>query len=243
VIIADIDSGLATGAAAEINALGGNAVPYVIDIQESKAIDSFREAMQSEYGRVDILVNNVGHWVSIRGSFVDEDDDLWDRLYQINLLHVFRTTHAFLRHMIERGSGSIINVSSIEGTRGYPNQPVYAAFKAAVIQFTRSLGVQVAAQGVRVNGIAPDLTRSIQCDHPRVVGPDRIDQWPRWTPIGREGMPDDQADVILFLATDASRYLVGHTIPTDGGTGAAAGWHRSARPLPAGQFTNFPFEP
>jgi NAD(P)-dependent dehydrogenase (short-subunit alcohol dehydrogenase family) len=154
---------------------------------------------------------------------------------------VLRVTHAFLPSMVERRSGTVVNVSSVEGLRGYPPDPVYGAFKAAVVHFTRCLGVQVAGKGVKVNGIAPDLTQSQQSDFKR--DPDwAADKWPTFLPAGRMGQPIDQARVLLFLASELSDFLVGHTIPTDGGTLAAGGWfpslHRKGR-----SWTNRPFDP
>ena len=181
------------------------------------------------YGRVDVLVNNVGHWLRHPGSFVDTDPRLWDDLYRINLHHVFLVTHAFLPAMIDQHAGAIVNVSSVEGLRGYPEDPVYAAFKAAVIHFTRSLAVQVGRDGVRVNGIGPDVTESLQVPYSQWLSAEEQTQWPQWVPVGRMGLPEDQARVILFLASDLSAFVTGHTIPTDGGTGAAGGWFRSSR--------------
>ncbi len=189
-----------------------------------------------------MLVNNVGHWLRHPGNFVETDPQLWDDLYRINLHHVFLLTHAFLPTMVERQAGAIVNVSSVEGLRGYPEDPVYAAFKAAVIAFTRSLAVQVGNDGVRVNAIAPDVTESLQVPYSQWLTAEENEQWPRWVPVGRMGLPEDQARVILFLASDLSAFVTGHTIPTDGGTGAAGGWFRSTR-RPDRQWTNRPIAP
>lgn len=194
------------------------------------------------YGRADVLVNNVGHWLRHPGNFVDTDPRLWDELYHINLHHVFLLTQAFLPAMVDRHAGAIVNVSSIEGLRGYPEDPVYAAFKAAVIAFTRSLAVQVGNQGVRVNAIAPDVTESLQVPYLQWLSPEEQTRWPQWVPVGRMGLPEDQAGVILFLASDLSSFVTGHTIPTDGSTGAAGGWFRSAR-RPGREWTNRPVDP
>jgi NAD(P)-dependent dehydrogenase (short-subunit alcohol dehydrogenase family) len=194
------------------------------------------------YGRVDVLVNNVGHWLRHPGDFVDTDRQLWDDLYRINLHHVFLVTHAFLPAMIDQHAGAIVNVSSVEGLRGYPEDPVYAAFKAAVIHFTRSLAVQVGRDGVRVNAIGPDVTESLQVPYSQWLSAEEHLQWPQWVPVGRMGLPEDQARVILFLASDLSAFVTGHTIPTDGGTGAAGGWFRSSRRTDR-EWTNRPIEP
>jgi meso-butanediol dehydrogenase / (S,S)-butanediol dehydrogenase / diacetyl reductase len=184
----------------------------------------------------------VGHWLRHPGNFVDTDPQLWDELYRINLHHVFAVTHAFLPAMIGQRAGAIVNVSSVEGLRGYPEDPVYAAFKAAVIHFTRSLAVQVGRDGVRVNAIGPDVTESLQVPYSQWLSAEEQRQWPQWVPVGRMGEPEDQARVILFLASDLSAFVTGHTIPTDGGTGAAGGWFRSSR-RPDREWTNRPIAP
>ncbi|MGZ4529549.1 MAG: SDR family NAD(P)-dependent oxidoreductase [Mycobacterium sp.] len=242
VVIVDIDGGLAARTVDDIAASGGSAVAVVSDVRDAAAVDDLARSVLDRYGRVDVLVNNVGHWLRHPGNFVDTDPPLWDELYRINLHHVFLVTHAFLPAMVARRAGAIVNVSSVEGLRGYPEDPVYAAFKAAVIQFTRSLAVQVGGHGVRVNAIAPDVTESLQVPYSQWLSAEEQAQWPRWVPVGRMGVPEDQAYVILFLASDLSSFVTGHTIPTDGGTGAAGGWFRSTR-RPDREWTNRPIAP
>ena len=227
VLVADIDEASAHAVVKGIEGNGGIASAYTVDVRDTNAIFTLRDAVLADHGRLDVLVNNVGHWVALPPSFAETQPAHWQALYEVNLLHVMAASRAFLPSMIEQQRGSIINVSSIEGMRGYPQDTVYGAFKAAVIQFTKSLAIEVAAFGVKVNGIAPDLTQSTQSDFAAIDPPDWADQWWRWLPLGRVGQPIDQAKVLLFLASDLSDFLVGHTIPTDGGTGAAAGWFRS----------------
>lgn len=242
VVIADIDGDLAARTVDDIAASGGSAVAVLTDVRDATHVARLAKSVLDRYGRVDALVNNVGHWLRHPGKFVDTEPQLWDELYRINLHHIFLVTRAFLPAMVARRAGAIVNVSSVEGLRGYPEDPVYAAFKAAVIQFTRSLAVQVGANGVRVNGIAPDVTESLQVPYSRWLSAEEQRQWPRWVPIGRMGVPEDQARVILFLASDLSAFVTGHTIPTDGGTAAAGGWFRSTR-RPGREWTNRPLEP
>ena len=229
VVIADIDAERARRTAEEITASSGSALAVGADVRDEDRVAALSRTVLDRYGRVDVLVNNVGHWLRHPGNFVDTDPRLWDDLYRINLHHVFLVTHAFLRAMIDQHAGAIVNVSSVEGLRGYPEDPVYAAFKAAVIHFTRSLAVQVGRDGVRVNGIGPDVTESLQVPYSQWLSAEEQTQWPQWVPVGRMGLPEDQARVILFLASDLSAFVTGHTIPTDGGTGAAGGWFRSSR--------------
>jgi NAD(P)-dependent dehydrogenase (short-subunit alcohol dehydrogenase family) len=228
VVITDIDPELAAKTAGEITAAGGTASVVVTDVREPDQVDALARAVLDQYGHVDVLVNNVGHWMRHVGNFVNGDPQLWDKLYKVNLFHVFLVSHAFLPSMTARGSGAIVNVSSVEGLRGYPQDPVYAAFKAGVVHFTRSLAVQVGHQGVRVNAVGPDVTESIQVPYSQWLTEDQHAMWPLWVPVGRMGLPEDQARVILFLASDLSGFVTGHTIPTDGGTGAAGGWFRSS---------------
>jgi NAD(P)-dependent dehydrogenase (short-subunit alcohol dehydrogenase family) len=242
VVIADIDAELARLTAEQITASGGSAFPAVTDVRDAGQVAELARSVLERHGRVDVLVNNVGHWLRHPGNFVDTDPQLWDDLYRVNLHHVFLVTHAFLPAMIDRRSGAIVNVSSVEGLRGYPEDPVYAAFKAAVIHFTRSLAVQVGRDGVRVNAIGPDVTESLQVPYSQWLSAEEQAQWPQWVPVARMGLPEDQAQVILFLASDLSAFVTGHTIPTDGGTGAAGGWFRSSR-RPDREWTNRPVAP
>lgn len=242
VVIADIDADLARATATAITESGGSASVVVTDVRDPDQVARLARTVLDQSGRVDVLVNNVGHWLRHPGNFVGADPRLWDELYRINLHHVFLVTRAFLPAMAERHTGAIVNVSSIEGIRGYPEDPVYAAFKSAVNAFTRSLAVQVGNDGVRVNAIAPDVTESLQVPYSQWLSADEQMQWPQWVPVGRMGLPEDQARVILFLASDLSGFVTGHIIPTDGGTGAAGGWFRSTRRA-GRQWTNRPISP
>jgi meso-butanediol dehydrogenase/(S,S)-butanediol dehydrogenase/diacetyl reductase len=242
VAVVDIDVELAQRTADLITTSGGSALPLVNDVRDADQVAALARSVLDRYGRIDVLVNNVGHWLRHPGDFVDTDPQLWDELYRINLHHVFLVTHAFLPAMIAQHNGSIVNVSSLEGLRGYPEDPVYAAFKAAVIHFTRSLAVQVGRDGVRINAIGPDVTESLQVPYSQWLSDEEQKQWPQWVPAGRMGLPEDQARVILFLASELSAFVTGHTIPTDGGTGAAGGWFRSSR-RPDREWTNRPIAP
>ncbi len=212
------------------------AVGHVLDVTDPGAVADLATVV----GRADVLVNNVGHWVRVV-DFVESDPEHWDALHQVNFLHVLRVTRAFLPAMVAAGSGSIVNVSSIEGVRGYPPDPVYGAYKAAVNHFTRSLAVQVGHRGVRVNAIAPDVTDSLQVPYDRMVPEDQRHLWPRWVPVGRMGVPEDQARIVLFLASDQSAFLTGQVLNTAGGTEAAGGWFRTDRGR--GGWTNRPVDP
>ena len=171
-------------------------------------------------------MNNVGHYLPGSGEFFGSDEAEWDGLYAINLKHVFLCTRALVPGMIERGRGSVVNVSSVEAFRAIPRRPVYSAFKAAITGFTRSLAVELGNAGVRVNAIAPDLVETLQVPYSKWVTEEQEPLIPSWVPVGRFGQPTDIANVALFLASDLSAFVTGTTIHADGGSLAAGGWFR-----------------
>jgi NAD(P)-dependent dehydrogenase (short-subunit alcohol dehydrogenase family) len=242
VVVADIDADRAVDLAAAITDGGGVATAVAADVREPEAVAAVVDATAEAFGAADILVNNVGHYLSAGRPFHETTEDLWRALHEVNLLHVFRMTHAVLPAMIERGAGgSIVNVSSVEAYRGAPHQAVYGAYKAAVAHFTKCLALDVSEHGIRVNDIAPDVTRSLQLPYERWLSADDVERIPQWVPIGRLGEPVDPASVALFLASDLSSFVTGTTIHVDGGTRAAGGWFRSKRgPRP---WTNRPYDP
>lgn len=224
VILADIEPEYAEQAKQAITAAGGDVLALVGDIRDPGFVQEACEQAQAfGGGQVDILVNNVGHYYPYK-RFADSVDADWEHQYNISFLHVLRCTRALLPGMIERRSGSIINVSTVEGMRGIPGNAIYSAFKAGLINFTRSLAVEVGRHQVRVNGLAPDLTHTPQTPmydwHP-----DR-ERTGSWVPLGRFAHPEEQADVALFLASDLARFITGQTLAADGGTMAASGWYR-----------------
>ena len=231
-IVAEIDADRAHETVAHITANGGSARAVVADVTDAAAVTALAEAA----GTVDVLVNNVGHYLTRGNDFLANGPDAWDELYATNLRHVFLCTRAFVDGMTARGRGSIVNVSSVEGFRAIPNRPVYSAFKAAVTGFTRSLAVDVGNAGVRVNAIAPDLVESLQVPYSKWVAPEDADRIPSWVPVGRFGTAEDVAGVALFLASDLSAFVTGTTIHADGGSLAAGGWFRR----PDDSWTNRP---
>lgn len=206
---------------------------HVVDVTDDDAVTRLADAVLAEHGRVDVLVNNVGDYRPLV-AFEESTPDSWQRMYDINLRHVFAVTRAVLPAMIEAHAGSIVNIHSVEGMRGFPRDPVYGAMKAAVAHFTTCLAVDVGRYGVRVNGIGTDLTQTPQVDY--LTGYEDVEHlWQSWAPVGRVGRPEDQARVALFLASDQSAFITGHNIPVDGGTKAGGGWLFSPR---AGRFVN-----
>lgn len=224
-VVLEIDEGRASSTVATIRSHGGLAEAIVADATDPALPGAARALVEDTFGPLDILVNNVGDYRPRAGEFATSDPADWQGLFEVNLGHILRMTREFLPGMLERGSGTIINLSSVEGLRGYPPDPVYGAMKSAAIQFTKSLGVQVAGRGVRVNGIAPDVTQTLQVPYDKLIRPEHEHLWPSWVPAGRKAMPIDQAMTALYLASDLNRMTPGLTVPVDGGTVAAGGWY------------------
>jgi NAD(P)-dependent dehydrogenase (short-subunit alcohol dehydrogenase family) len=233
--IAEIDAARAERKRDEISAAGGTVRAHVVDVTNHDDVQRLADLVLSEHGRADVLINNVGDYRPLV-RFQDSTPESWQAMYSVNLWHFFAVTRAFIPSMIQQHAGTIVNVHSVEGMRGYPGEPVYGAMKAAVAHFTTNLAVLMGRHGIRVNAIGPDLTQTPQVDY--LTGfEDAEHLWPSWAPVGRLGWPEDQARVALFLASDMSGYVTGHNIPVDGGSKAGSGWFYSPT---ARRFVNRP---
>ncbi|HUF84295.1 MAG TPA: SDR family NAD(P)-dependent oxidoreductase [Acidimicrobiia bacterium] len=241
VVIAEIDGDRAAETEAAIREAGGTAAAEVVDVREADQVDALRAATLDHYGRVDVLVNNVGHYVVRGGSdFVDTTPEQWHEIYRANLEHVFLCSRAFVSAMIEQGDGgSVISLSTVEAFRAIPRMAVYSAFKSGITAFTRSLAIELGSHRIRVNAIAPDLTQSLQVRYDKWVPEEQEHLIPTWVPVGRFGTADDLAGVALFLASDLSAFVTGTTVHADGGSLAAGGWFRRED----GSWTNRPVRP
>lgn len=187
-------------------------------------------------GRLDVLINNVGHYLHAR-PFAELTLDEVEDILRTNLTSALQVTHAFLPLLKAVGGGAnIINVTSIEAYRGIPTCSVYAASKWALRGFTQSLALELAPLGIRVNDIAPETTDTSQTPIEYMVPPENREHIDRWVPLGRFGHVDDCANAALYLASPMASWVTGTAINIDGGSLAAAGWVRDVR----GVWTNMP---
>ncbi|MBY0510809.1 MAG: SDR family oxidoreductase [Rhodospirillaceae bacterium] len=216
---------------------GGKHLISQTDVTEEAAVAALFARVKKEIGRLDILINNVGHHLSARAPFENTTTSVWDALYRVNLLHVFLMTQAAIP-LIRAGGrgGSIVNLSTIEAFRGIPGLSVYSAFKAAITGYTRSMALELGPDNIRVNAIASETTESEQVKALARVPPEQRDHISRWFPIGRFGTPEDSAGAAVYLASNLSRWVTGTTIHVDGGALAAGGFYRT----PQNKWTHFP---
>jgi NAD(P)-dependent dehydrogenase (short-subunit alcohol dehydrogenase family) len=233
VVIADKDKAAGERVANEIVALGREALFVETEMMERAQVDRAVQEADARFGRIDILVNNVGGVRQQR--FLDMSERSLDRHIQLNLSTMLFASAAIAPIMIrEQRGGSIVNITSSEGLRAGPLLAVYSACKAAMVSFTRSLALELADHAIRVNAIAPDQCRTegvevrrpgastegfLPFDHPARI---------RYVPLGRAGTPSDCADAAIFLSSQMASYITGVTLPVDGGTIASSGWNRDA---------------
>jgi NAD(P)-dependent dehydrogenase (short-subunit alcohol dehydrogenase family) len=237
IAIIEIDPARAEAVRASLKDAEAEALVITGNADDEDAVAAAMAEIDSRFGKLDILVNNVGDFLKMGGPFVNSTVDQWDALYRINLRHMFIVTRAAIPLMRKAGGGSIINVSTIEAFRGIPRLTVYGAFKAAITGFTLSLSVELGPENIRVNAIAPETTNTEQVKATPRVPPANKDYVKRFFPIGRFGEPQDCAGAAVFLASDIlSGWVSGTTIHVDGGALAAGAWLQ----LPQGGWTHLP---
>lgn len=234
VVVIEIDPARAEEARA---ALGKDALVVVGDVTDPAAVASLAATIETEFGGLDVLVNNVGDFLMLAKPFDQLSDAEVAKLYATNLGQVFSVTKAMIPLLRRKGAGSsIVSVSSIEGFRGIPNCAVYAACKAGLTGFTQSLALELGPEGIRVNLIAPETTETPQVPVSLMIPEEHRGHIPNWIPLGRFGTPQDMASGILFLASPHAAWITGTALHIDGGALAAAGWYRD----PRGTWTNLP---
>ena len=194
--------------------LENDPVVLPVDLSESTAAARVASEAQSSLGPVDILVNNAA--VGARLATVDTDAALIDSMLAVNVRTPLLLIGALLPAMIERRSGSIVNVSSVSGRIGTPRRAAYAASKGAIDAATRSLAIELGPHGIRVNSVAPGVVDTAMWEKNKKV-PGVVEAVEALTPLRRWGTPEDIADVIVFLASDAARFVTGEVLSADGG--------------------------
>ena len=198
--------------AAQIRAMGRKAWAHAVDVSDSKAVEEAGEKILTETNRVDILVNNAG--VTRDGLLMRMSDEDWDTVLDTNLKGAFLFTKTFFRVFAKQRAGSIINISSVSGLIGNPGQCNYAASKAGLIGFTKSVARELASRGVTVNAIAPGF---IETDMTSELNEELKANMMKQIPMGKFGLAGDVAGAALFLASPAARYITGQVLTVDGG--------------------------
>lgn len=237
VAIADIVPERCDDTAAAIREAGGEALALPTDVMDSDQVRASVASTCAHFGRLDILVNNAGG-VSPR-PFLQQSERSWRKHIDLNLVSMLAATSAAVPEIIKGGrGGSVINVASIEGSRAAPQFAVYAACKAGMLNFTRSLALELADHQIRVNAIAPDYTVTPGL-RGNISGPVDESTWfqpsaahelatARRIPLGRTGIDRECGDAAVFLASPMSSYVTGITLPVDGGSWASSGWLRDS---------------
>lgn len=197
----------------EINAAGADvAKAYAVDVADHPSVQEVGTRILEDFGRVDILVNNAG--VTRDGLSMRMSVDDWDTVLNTNLRGAFNFVQAVQRSMIKQRSGRIINITSVIGLIGNAGQANYAASKAGLIGFTKSLAREVASRGITVNAVAPGL---IETDMTSVLSDEIRKNILSKIPLGTLGQPDDIASMVAFLASGEARYITGQVLAVDGG--------------------------
>jgi 3-oxoacyl-[acyl-carrier protein] reductase len=196
---------------------GGSAEFRRLDVRSTAEADATVAAVEKQHGAIDCIVANAG--IAHKVPLPALSDDKWDFTFDIDLKGIFRVVRPALGGMKARKSGAIVCLSSIMGVAyGWDEHVHYSAAKSGVVGLVRGLAVELAREGIRVNGVAPGYIRTAQLlSKEHSLGPEGADKAGEFIPMGRIGEPEDVADVILFLASSAARYMTGQTVVVDGG--------------------------
>ncbi len=236
IVIGDIVAERCEETAARVREMGRKALAVPTDVIDTDQIRALVGAADRQFGRIDILVNNAGG-VSPR-PFIEQSERSWRKHIDLNLVSMLAATSAAVPIMIRGGrGGSIVNVASIEGSRAAPMFAVYAACKAGMLNFTRTLSLELADHGIRVNAIAPDYTETpgVRGNH---TGPVDKASWinptpqqdaatARRIPLRRTGVDTECGDAAVYLSSKMGSYVTGIVLPVDGGSWASSGWLRN----------------
>lgn len=208
------NSAAAESLAKEVQNMGRRATPFQLDVRDFEGAKTFIEEVKKEFGRIDILVNNAG--ITRDKSLMMMNKEDWSEVIETDLTGVFNTSRACIITFLKQKSGNIVNISSVSGIHPLAGQANYAAAKAGVIGFTKSLATEVAPYNIRVNAVAPGF---VATDMTAAFAEKYREKVMKMIPLGRFGTPDEVAQVVVFLVSDASQYITGQVIQIDGGLG------------------------
>ena len=218
VLCADLVAGTAAATAEQIRAAGGEAADWAVDVSDPAQVDAMVAAAVDRWGGVDVLVNNAG--VNLPGLLHEVTDEAIDRTLDVNVKGQLYGCRAVIPHMLARGGGSIVNVSSVNGIVSEPFLTVYSASKGASVMLTKGVALDYAKQGIRCNVVCPGwVDTPINYAHAELLGGLRhvYDTIDSFQPIGRPGEPREIANVVLFLASDEASFMTGAVVSVDGG--------------------------
>jgi 3-oxoacyl-[acyl-carrier protein] reductase len=196
----------------ELKKEGSEAKGYRSDASDFSAAEQLIGDIIKDFGKIDVVVNNAG--ITRDNLLMRMSEEQFDEVIRINLKSAFNITKAVMRPMLKARSGSIINMSSIVGVKGNAGQANYAASKAGMIGFTKSVALELGSRNIRCNAIAPGF---IETEMTAELGEDVIKGWNEAIPLKRAGTTDDVANLVLFLASDLSSYITGQVVHVDGG--------------------------
>lgn len=196
----------------ELEQLGVKAKTFQADIADKSAVNDMVQQIEAVFSRVTVLVNNAG--IAEQALFSDITEEMWDRMFDVNVKGAYNCTQAVLPYMIHNKYGRIINVSSMWGISGASCEVHYSASKAALIGFTKALSKEVGLSGITVNCVAPGVIATEMNGH---LSDDIIEELKNETPLNRIGTPQDVAETIFFLASDKASFITGQVLSVDGG--------------------------